>query len=240
MAEGNYNYTFSGADIKVFACFPQAPQNVVQLDTVHTISVSIHESKGQVRSLGYRGIKGMARGIKTIAGSIILTAINDHPLRKIYELYRQVIQNTNLRTPFGWSVDYNEIGVGMYGPPFYELSNRIPTSLPPFDLIIQALPEMTPYKVITGESGENFYQAEGIGERIIGIEILDEGHTFSVNDMVTEFTMSYIAKDIRPLANISFLVQNQVEEVVDPVAQAANEMNANHFELIKACFGEPL
>ena len=75
-----YQYSYSGADCKIFAYLPGSA-GIHHLESMNTISVSVHEAKGQARALGHRGIKGVSRGIRTIAGSMILTVIEDHPLR---------------------------------------------------------------------------------------------------------------------------------------------------------------
>ena len=62
----NYSYSFSGADAKSSVFFSQRPDLITRLDTLHTVSVSVHESKAQVRALGYRGTKGLTRSSRTI------------------------------------------------------------------------------------------------------------------------------------------------------------------------------
>lgn len=56
----------------------------------------------------------------------------------------------------------------------------LPHQFPPFDVVI----------TYTNEYGYSSYM------RIYGIEIVDEGQTHSINDMITENMMQYVAKDI--------------------------------------------
>lgn len=188
-----YLYSFSGADADAFCWFPQAPELLSPLSSVHTISVSVHESKGQARALGYRGIKGLARGVRTIAGSLILTVINDHPLRELQEQYVDAFVKGDYPEPnMGWSLDRHRVGVGSLWAN-YDYSNRLAVLLPPFNLAVQYVSEMG--KQWDPTKGQ---RAEGAGWMLEGVEFLDEGQVTSVNDIVTEMTFSFIACDFKP------------------------------------------
>lgn len=52
--------------------------------TAQTLSVQIHREKIPVRALGYVNPKGFCRGPVTIAGSIIFTVFNEHPLASLF------------------------------------------------------------------------------------------------------------------------------------------------------------
>lgn len=88
----DHRYAFSGADCRTFGWFPVDPYAGPQaadyttprpLESMHTISYSIHEPRGAARALGFRAVKGFSESIRTIAGSIIFTVIDDHPLRAL-------------------------------------------------------------------------------------------------------------------------------------------------------------
>lgn len=212
-----YSYSFSGADAKTFCFFPQAPHLIRPLDTVHTISVSVHEGKSQVRSLGYRGMKGMTRSVRTIAGSIILTVVNDHPLRALTEQYNTLV-GSNGRPPFGWSIDQEMTGVGNHSDQF-SFQNRLASLLPPFNILIEFVAEGAPVikdatnnNVMSGHPDDerdlgrmsNRMLFPGAGILLQGIEIIDEGFIVSVNDIVTEITCSYVARDFKPISANTF------------------------------------
>lgn len=192
-SRNKYLYSFSGADADMFCWFPQAPELISPLSSVHTISVSVHESKGQARALGYRGIKGLARGVRTIGGSLILTVINDHPLRELQDQYVAAFVDGEYPEPsMGWSLDRHRVGVGsLWGN--YDYRNRLAVLLPPFNIAVQYVSEMG--KVWDEERGE---RAEGAGWMLSGVEFLDEGQVTSVNDIVTEMTFSFLACDFKP------------------------------------------
>lgn len=224
-----YSYSWSGADAKARVYYSQRPDLIRSLESVHTISVSVHEAKSQARSLGHRGIRGLARGVRTIAGSLILTVVNDHPLRALMEMYNDMIaQDLNAtNTIFGWSVDRDDVGVGSYKD-LFNFQNRMCSLLPPFNLLIEFVSEAAPVTIdATSTDGSAFNIGSKIGAVTSGgkstksqetvqtlfpgaglllqdIEILDESFVVSVNDMVTEITCSYIARDYKPISADTF------------------------------------
>jgi len=186
-----YLYSYSGADADTFAWFPDAPEELIHLQSVHTVSVSVHEAKGQVRALGHRGIKGLARGVRTIAGSIIMTVINDHPLRELMNAYASIY---GTQDPLGWSIDRHMVGTGSFLNN-YDYTNRLAVLLRPFNLAIQYVSEVSPlYDESKGET------PDGAGWMLQGVEFIDEGQVTSVNDIVTEMTFSFIACDFKPFS----------------------------------------
>ena len=253
-----YKYSFSGADAKMTVFFPQRPDLVSYLDSVHTISVSVHEAKSQVRSLGYRGMKGLTRSVRTIAGSMILTVVNDHPLRPLMEQYHEMIFemgeiNGNLDynpMPFGWSVDRDELGVGTHAD-IYAFNNRLAALLPPFSLVMEFVSEVAPVTVDLSD-GSKIAQLKalnprdqngriipadnprrllfpGAGMMLQEIEFVDEGFVVSVNDMVTEVTLSYVAKDFKPISANTFHDGGQ--------ALTQSDIKAREWELWKRVYG---
>ena len=169
-----YLYSYSGADARPFAWFDEGPALVQNLDSLHTVSISVHEAKGQARALGYRGVKGLARGVRTIAGSLIFTVINDHPLVSIMGQHNQLI-DMGLRSPLGWSVDRDMNGVGsMHNT--YEFNNRLAVLLPPFNLAVQYVTDQgREYDTSKSE------QPESAGWLVKGLEFITEGQVTSVN-----------------------------------------------------------
>ena len=80
-------YSFSGADAKAY--FITAKEDGMEgfaatlVESLSTISVQTYEPVGRARALGHRGIKGFAHSVREIAGTMILTVVNDHPLRPL-------------------------------------------------------------------------------------------------------------------------------------------------------------
>jgi len=200
-----YKYSFSGADARVFAWFPQVPSQLQALESVHTLSISIHEAKGPARALGFRGVKGYARGVRTIAGSLIMTVVNDHPLLPLHEQYVHNFVNPGRspEPPQGWSLDRHRSGVGgLFNN--YSYNNRIATLLPPFNLAMQFVsetgPEFLSYNSADPVLAQLSENPEGAGLMLTGVEFIDAGLVTSVQDIVTEMTFSFVACDYKPLS----------------------------------------
>lgn len=129
---GGNRYSYSGADCKVFAYRGNKP--AIFLESVQTISFSIHEPRGRARALGFRGVKGFSRSVREIAGTMIFTVIEDHPLAPL-----MTGKSGGNYTP-GWSIDGITNGVGnFFGNVNFEKSislNRVATSIPSFNLML--------------------------------------------------------------------------------------------------------
>lgn len=245
-----YKYSFSGADARVSVHFPQSPELVSYLDSVHTVSVSVHEAKSQVRSLGYRGAKGLTRSIRTIAGSMILTVVNDHPLRPLIDQYNAIRARSALEAEpddlgplLGWSVDMDDVGVGSYANVF-AFYNRMASLLPPFNLVAQFVSEtapvtydrsqVAPIRISRGTSVEQDQDGQrllypGAGLMLQGIEFIDEGFVVSVNDMVTEVTLSYIARDFKPISSSIFSEGGNSSITINEIHAKAEELRRRIF-----------
>ena len=200
----DFKYSYSGADITAFVYFPDYPVGITPLSSVHTISVSVHEAKGQARALGFRGIKGLARGVRTIAGSMILTVINNHPLKELHDQYNSFY--TKKEPSLGWSVDRNLTGVGTLLNN-YDYSNRLATLLPPFNMALQFVSESTSGASFFEKDPQGRAQISGAGCLIANMEFLDEGQVSSVSDTVTEMSFSFIATDFKPISEFSHTVE---------------------------------
>ena len=116
--------SFSGADYRFVFVMPDGIEKQArarEMTEIQTVSVSTHRGTTPVRGLGHVGVKGYARGSRTVAGSIVMTVFDRHPL---YDLLRQRPQylEPNTHTPADQG----------------DLSYLLPDQMPPFDLMIFA------------------------------------------------------------------------------------------------------
>lgn len=192
-------YSFSGADAKTYTWFDANSSDVQLLDTVHTISVSVHDAKGQARRIGHRGISGITSSIRTVAGSVILTVINDHPLASVMDQYSR-LQNPDR---WGWSMDRETLGVGTLKDEFLG-DNILPTMLPEFNVAVYYVNELSNNVEESGNSPDEIFLPQGTGLLVKGVSFLDDGIVTSVNDIVSEVTLSFIARDVKPMARLDF------------------------------------
>jgi len=187
-------YSYSGADCKAVAYFDNnsnyddvADKNI-RLEGLATISYSIHEAKSPVRRLGERSVAGYTKGIRTIAGSMVFLVIEDHPLANL-------VKESNKTQ--GYSRDNNTKGVSfkmIKGETRY-----VSTMLAPFNIGLFYKTEVA----FTGNKNTGNYKHamkstfNDMAHLVIsGVEIISEGMVTSVNDMVTEISMQFVAHDV--------------------------------------------
>jgi len=87
----------------------------IELGDLQTISVSTYREKNAVRACGVSHVKGYTRGPRTIAGSMIFTVFEQHPLRRLVSAMAA----------------YGSIPDPMFST---ELTFLMPDQLPPIDI----------------------------------------------------------------------------------------------------------
>lgn len=209
------NGGFSGCDIDIVVRLPGTYDRrgrplsepvVYQLGSIQTLSYQSYNSKEAVRSLGFKNVRGYARGSRTIAGTLMFNQLYTHVLDDVgnatilndskgilthssgrVTYYRNApinpaIQealgdNVNFESPrvtrkrhnFDFSWDQNTIGRQLKA-----------SDLPPFDIIA----------IFVNEYGH-------VGKMIIyGVDLVTEGGVLSIEDIYTEVSMQYVARDI--------------------------------------------
>jgi hypothetical protein len=151
----NTNTSFSGCDIKASVTIGNLPPK--NIGNITTLSYSIHREKYPVRALGFTGMRGMTRGSRTVAGTIVF-AVFDR-----YALYD--IAKTKDPLDKGLGESYTSI---------------LGDQMRPFDITCSIMNEQGISSILC----------------LYGVELVDEGQTMSVQDIYTESTHSYIARDI--------------------------------------------
>lgn len=196
-----YKYSFSGVDTfnicwyslylngEVFNSSP------VEIDSLTTISINVHETKSPVRSLGYRAPKGFTGAQRTIAGTMILTVIDNHPLKSLMEEY---VTFHDKFDSWYYSLDRDRDGRGITtNGVFTNFTNAMPTVLPPFNMALGALTELANIERngddVTGDIVETFSPYSKM--MLFGVEFIDDSLVLSVNNPMTEITLSFIAQD---------------------------------------------
>jgi hypothetical protein len=164
-------YSFSGADCRAYGFFSEVNKNqideikkfeTIKIDSLATLSLSIHESKSPVRRLGHMAPSGYTRAIRTIAGSMILTIIgSDHPLKNLSE--------QDPKSVVYFSNDSNN-------------SFNIVTKMSPFNLMLMYKSEIP--------------NTPGSKMVIRGIDFINEGIVTSVNDLISEVVLQFVALDV--------------------------------------------
>lgn len=164
--------TFTASDCRIMVEIPENPtisgsqaqfRVAKQLLEATTLSVSIHRSKSPVRAFGYANPKGIARGSRTIAGTLVMTKSTAEVLYRFLQagLVADLTQDT-----------------------YYTKLDQ----LPPMDLTI----------LFTNEMGF------ASSQRLLGVDFVTDGSVISVQDMILEQQITWIAMDITPLTPLNF------------------------------------
>lgn len=148
--------SFSGVDTMCFICIPN--HKPILLGNLTTISYSTYRVKRPVNLISSVNVGGFARGARTVAGTMIMTVLNQH---WVNELLEEVPWLKN---------EYGKLKAD---------------ELPIFDIMIWSI---------------NEYNSSAAGF-IFGVDITDEGQIISAEDMFTENTFSFVARDIDLLSD---------------------------------------
>lgn len=168
----NINTSFSGADI-VATITPLGGKPIV-FGEIQTLSYSIYRPTTPVYTLGRINPKGVVRGQRTIAGSLIFTVFDRHVLKSVINAYnfQEDVKTMTLGDMTSDVFKTSEID---------EMKKRMKTDeMPPFDINVTFMNEYGNSSTLN----------------LFGVHILTEGQTMSIEDMMTENTMQYVAMDI--------------------------------------------
>ena len=175
-ANMKYNYSYSGADCDVYATRNGVRGGPIHLTNISTVSISMYEAKAPVRRLGHAAPVGFTGNIRSIAGSLIFVVVREHPLREVMQKFGSFEKHVDDEYTQG-GYDISKRGSG--GKNTFNAGMILPFNL------------MLMYK--------NEVDKRGAGIRINNIEFISEGIVTSVNDMVTEVVLQFVATDIDQL-----------------------------------------
>jgi len=150
----------------------------VILDSLQTMSIQVHRDKQPVRALGHAYPKGFTQGGRLIAGSMIFTLFREHPLARLIDTINlQGIQE--LRQGLG---GFHQAKFANVARSSFELipSSGLADQLPPLHVTATAVNEAGNAATMT----------------IYGLRFLNDGMVMSIQDMLTENTLSFVAQDI--------------------------------------------
>lgn len=163
----------------------------IHLTNISTVSISMYEAKAPVRRLGHAAPVGFTGNIRSIAGSLIFVVVREHPLREVMQKFRR----------FKKHEDDNATQKGFKTKKVFNAGMILPFNL------------MLMYK--------NEVDKQGAGIRINNVEFISEGIVTSVNDMVTEVVLQFVAQDIDQLELEKVVSSPKGEPPKKPVARTA-------------------
>lgn len=177
--------TFSGADIV-------ATFGGVTIGTLSGITWSITREKAPIYTMGSPNPRSFSRGKRGIAGSMIFTVF-DRP--SLYNMLVKHVDDNSVRyfsrssnvLP-GFDAEGNITHRGITPPDNQSLDIRsafpyYADQIPPFDITI----------TFANEYGQAAVRS------VYGVELLNEGSGASMDDIVIEETMTYVARELGPM-----------------------------------------
>lgn len=180
--------SFSGCDIRIIVAG-------VALGAAQAMSYAVQREKAPIYVMGRVSPRAFSRGKRGIAGTLVTLMLDKHFMRQDPFLNMKFIADNDEFIPTATNQDDNfgannfnlgQAGGGLsttdYSSSFSVKSAWYVDQLPPFNAAIVAANE--------------YGMASSM--RIYGIEILNEGSGFSVDDMVIENQMTYVALEVYP------------------------------------------
>lgn len=220
-----YKYSFSGTDVSNVCWFSLLTNGTLYtsspavLDSLTTISISVHEAKTPVRNLGSKACKGYAGSIRTIAGTLIGSVINNHPLDPLFHLYMDFKAQEG---SWSYSVDKDRDGSGYVSSLDTKRRTHVyPTILPPFNIAFNAVTELAALQITNPDGSVQI--DDRIGRSVVpyaqfmlfGVEFLDDNMTVSINNPMTENAFTFVAQDYAVLnENLAGLGPEQIFEAL--------------------------
>lgn len=224
MAEGYYDSavnkylntytTFSGADIV-------ATFGGVEIGALSGITFSVTREKAPIYTMGSPNPRSFSRGKRGIAGSLIFTVF-DRPA-----LYQMLEANHNTPNDMKyWTRAHNTIpgdpghkrGISEVSSTIKDVVSKTPfyaDQIPPFDITITFVNEY----------------GQGAARSIYGCELLNEGSGASMDDIVIEETMTYVAREIGPMYritvdNLKDRFNGDLTKLISPDAVSSSKLNS--------------
>lgn len=182
-----------GTTVRILLEFPQynihGKTAIIQLDDAMTISFSSYRVKAPVTLLGQTSVSGYGLGTRMVAGSLIRTIFTTDKLTELQsKIFLEDQKNIKNRLK----------GLG-----------GVPTGLPLKDQISIVQDDLTSFNIhmyaateYTHKLGEERVPFERF-ETIIGAVVTNTGQVYSIEDLITESTISFQAKAIRSSTNIT-------------------------------------
>lgn len=180
--------TFSGADIV-------ASFGGVEIGALSGITFSVTREKAPIYTMGSPNPRSFSRGKRGIAGSLIFTVF-DRPA--LYTMLDQNRIDANSTAHKFFTRAHNTLpgddghkrGIATVEDQGTSVKSMVPyyaDQIPPFDITI----------TFANEYGQAAVRS------IYGVELLNEGSGASMDDIVLEETMTYVARELGPMYTIN-------------------------------------
>ncbi len=178
--------TFSGADIV-------ATFGGIEIGALSGITFSVTREKAPIYTMGSPNPRSFSRGKRGIAGSLIFTVFDRPALYQMLDANHQKdnpqLFYTRRHNTLPGDIGHKR-GIAEFSGQDSDIVSQVPfyaDQIPPFDITI----------TFANEYGQ------GAVRSIYGVELLNEGSGASMDDIVIEETMTYVAREIGPMYRIT-------------------------------------
>lgn len=177
--------SFSGSDI--VCTFGGVP-----IGSLSGITWSVSREKAPLYTMGSPNPRAFSRGKRGIAGSLVFTVFDRPGLYHMLDAYygdeqiKYYTRTHNVLPGAGGQSDNKHRGIVPVNSQAIDVQSAVPyysDQIPPFDVTI----------TFANEYGQAAVRS------IYGVEIMNEGSGASMDDIVIEETMSFVARDIGPM-----------------------------------------
>jgi hypothetical protein len=178
--------TFSGADIV-------ATFGGVEIGALSGITFSVTREKAPIYTMGSPNPRSFSRGKRGIAGSLIFTVFDRPALYQMLEAHHNTPSEMQFFTRAHNTLPgdpSHKRGIAEVSTQTRDVVSKTPyyaDQIPPFDITI----------TFVNEYGQAAVRS------IYGVELLNEGSGASMDDIVIEETMTYVAREIGPMYKIA-------------------------------------
>lgn len=178
MADQYKHTAVNGSDIQVILRFPDLLVNgepgVLHLASVITVSYSVYREKAPVYNIGQPLLSGFGIGKKYVAGSLITVSFDTDEISDFINRYLESQENK----------DFDRTDALLDGGTYKKIHTMMRDDLSSFDMVFIMEDEMS-----------------GVGNAkeiiLYDAQFINNGQVMSINDLITENTLSFIARDIR-------------------------------------------
>lgn len=170
------------------------------------VSFTVSREKAPIYTMGRVDPRAFCRGKRGIAGSLIFTVFDRHALleslgeQAIFWADTEEITATNQRRSDGFTVEpqagrgsSERIGSVVPARPWYE------DQIPPFSIVLVGF----------SEYGHHMEM------QVRGVEILNSGQGISVDDLMIDQQMTFVATDIIPWRAIKFIPPHSAQAITE-------------------------
>lgn len=169
-----------------FPSFDGRTTKFIKLNSIITIAYSVYRAKTPVYYLGSNTVRGFSLGNKMVAGSVIKTLTYQDDLSQFLEYYQsEALSYKDLHA-------IPNLGSKRYIA-FKEFDSMMRDDLLPFNIYIYNISE---------------YTGAIICDAIYGATIVNNGQVQSVENLITENTISFIAQSVRQAHDVTNLSQS--------------------------------